>query len=116
MHRYKDLQFWKKSRQFSIDIYKLTQGFPKSEIYGITSQMRRSSISIPSNIAEGSSRPSNKDFSRFLDIATGSVYELDTQLSIAHELNYVDIESFEILNSQLTSIVQMMSKFKTRLK
>ncbi|NRA11824.1 MAG: four helix bundle protein [Crocinitomicaceae bacterium] len=116
MHRYKDLQFWKKSKQFSVDIYKLTQDFPKSELYGIANQMRRCSVSIPSNIAEGSSRPSDKEFSRFLDIATGSAYELDTQLSIAHELDYLGVKQYDMLNSQLNSIVQMMSKFKSRLK
>tara|TARA_R110002073_G_scaffold240878_2_gene402675 strand:+ start:1423 stop:1695 length:273 start_codon:yes stop_codon:yes gene_type:complete len=76
MHRFKDLEIWKRSRVFSSKIYEVTSKFPDSERFGLTNQLRRASVSIPSNIAEGSSRNSNKDFSRFLEIAIGSAYEI----------------------------------------
>ncbi len=74
MHRFKDLEIWKKSRLFCSSIYETTSKFPESEKFGLTNQLRRDSVSIPSNIAEGSSRNSNKDFSRFLQITLGSPY------------------------------------------
>lgn len=116
MHRYKELEFWKRSKQLSVKIYTATKDFPKSEMFGITSQIRRSAVSIPSNIAEGASRSSNKDFSRFLEIAMGSSYELDTQLSIANNIGYLDNKTHDSMDSELTSIIQMMSKFKSRLQ
>jgi four helix bundle protein len=90
----------------------MTKIFPKEEKYGIVDQMRRASVSIPSNIAEGSSRNSNKDFSRFLGYSMGSAYELETQLEISKELGYLDFDSHEILTSQLVSIIKQMSKFR----
>ena len=89
MHNYKELNVWKGSKEFSVLIYKLTNSFPNSEIYGITAQINRSSVSIPSNIAEGAGRNSNKDFSRFIHIAIGSSFELETQLIIAHEIGFI---------------------------
>jgi len=115
MHRYEDLQFWKKSKRLSVEIYQITQRFPKSELFGLTSQMRRCSVSIPSNIAEGSSRSSKKDFRRFLEIAMGSAYELETQLSISKELGYLERREYDSSNRELISIIQMMSKFKSKL-
>ena len=79
MHRFKDLEIWKKSRVFCSSIYEITSNFPESEKFGLTNQLRRASVSIPSNIAEGSSRKTNKGFSRFLQIALGSAYEIETQ-------------------------------------
>lgn len=83
---YKDLAVWQKSINFTVEIYKLTQTFPKEELYGLTSQIRRAAVSIPSNIAEGNERNSHKEFNQFLHIALGSAAELDTQLLIAKEL------------------------------
>ena len=77
-HKFKELQIWKRSRIFCSEIYKITSAFPDSEKFGITNQLRRASVSIPSNIAEGSSRNSNKDFVRFLQIAIGYAYEIET--------------------------------------
>ena len=86
MHRFKELEIWKKSRKFCSEIYSATADFPADEKFGLTNQLRRASVSIPSNIAEGSSRNSQKDFSRFLEIAIGSAYEIETQLIIASDL------------------------------
>ena len=106
MHRFKDLEVWKKSRLFCSSIYEITSKFPKSEKFGLTNQLRRASVSLPSNIAEGSSRQSNKYFSRFLQIALGSAYEIETQLLIAFDLNFVNKEELDMLLNELSSIVK----------
>lgn len=90
MKTHKDLEVWKKSVEFVTDLYKVTQDFPKEEFYGLTSQMRRAAVSIPSNIAEGSARQGNKELVQFLYIALGSAVELDTQLIIARNLTYIN--------------------------
>jgi len=116
MHRFKELEIWKKSRKFCSEIYTATADFPTDEKFGLTNQLRRASVSIPSNIAEGSSRNSQKDFSRFLEIAIGSAYEIETQLLIATDLGFLKIESREILTKNLEEIIKMTSKFRTTLK
>lgn len=87
---YKDLEVYKKSIELVIEIYNIASQFPKDEQFGLVSQIKRAVISIPSNIAEGSTRYSNKDSARFVDIAIGSIAEVDTQLSIAKRLGFVD--------------------------
>ncbi|MCC1483677.1 four helix bundle protein [Winogradskyella immobilis] len=116
MHRFKDLEIWKKGRLFCSNIYTITSNFPDYEKFGLTNQLRRASVSIPSNIAEGSSRHSNKDFSRFLQITLGSAYEVETQLLIAFDLNFINKEELDDLLKQLESIIKMTSKFKSTLK
>ncbi len=116
MHRFKDLEIWKRSRIFCSKIYAETANFPENEKFGITNQLRRASVSIPSNIAEGSSRASNKEFSRFLEIAIGSAYEIETQLLISNDLKFLEFESLETLLNELEEIVKMISKFRSTLK
>jgi four helix bundle protein len=116
MHRFKDLEIWKKSRFFCSEIYAITSKFPDAEKFGLTNQLRRAFVSIPSNIAEGSSRHSNKDFARFLQIALGSAYEVETQLIIATDLKFINKEELEPLLKSLESIIKMTSKFKSTLK
>lgn len=87
---FRELEIWKKGIELVKEIYKMTTVFPKSELYGLTSQMRRCAVSIPSNVAEGFRRRHPKEFKRFLDIALGSSAELETQLVIAKELGYLD--------------------------
>ena len=87
---YSKLGVWNDAITFVTNIYKLTENFPKSEIYGLTSQIRRAAVSTPSNIAEGPARKSNKEYSQFLSIALGSIAELDTQLIIAKNLTYLE--------------------------
>lgn len=94
-HNFRELEVWKESKDLSIRVYKLTRSFPNSEMYGITSQINRSAVSIPSNIAEGAGRNSNKDFSRFINIALGSAFELETQLIISFELGFIKINEYE---------------------
>ena len=117
MHPVKDLKVYQKAFRLSILIYKITKSFPKEELFGLTSQMRRCAISIPSNISEGKGRYSQKDYARFLSIARGSLFELQTQLDIATELQYItDRESLKIslalideIGRMLTSIIRKLS-------
>lgn len=106
MKTHKDLEVWVMSINYVSDIYKLTDSFPKTELYTLTSQIRRSAISIPSNIAEGSARGSYKEFTRFLYIALGSLTELETQLIIASNLQFAAIDD-QYFN-QLTTIKKMI--------
>ncbi|MGC4038192.1 MAG: four helix bundle protein [Chitinophagaceae bacterium] len=94
---YRDLIVWQKAMQLVTDIYKSTKSFPSDELYGLTSQLRRCAVSIPSNIAEGYGRNSTGDYKRFLQIAAGSVFELQTQVEIALNLSYINKENFDIL-------------------
>jgi len=99
MRNFKELKIWQKGLNVAIKSFKLTSNFPKEEKYGINSQITRAGVSIPSNIAEGSSRSSEKDYSRFVEIALGSSFELETQLLIASALNFGDtVLRNEILN------------------
>jgi four helix bundle protein len=116
MHRFKDLEIWKLSRQFCSQIYVTTTSFPDNEKFGLTNQLRRASVSVPSNIAEGCSRSSNKDFSRFLEIAVGSIYEIETQLLIAFDLGYINQLKLDELIHDLETIVKMISKFRSTLQ
>ncbi|SEA10817.1 four helix bundle protein [Desulfuromusa kysingii] len=107
MSDYKELVVWQMSMELAEHVYLLTRSFPKEELYGLTSQIRRSVVSIPSNIAEGSSRGGRKDFIQFLMIARGSAAELETQIMLALKIDYVsDID--KIIN-QITSIRQMIN-------
>jgi len=116
MHRFKELEIWKRSRLFCSEVYKLTSNFPDSEKFGLTNQLRRATVSIASNIAEGSSRKSNKDFSRFLEITLGSCYEIETQLLIASDLKFITELELHRISNELEEIVKMISKFKSTLK
>lgn len=116
MHKFKDLDIWKRSRLFCSQVYAITGNFPESEKFGITNQLRRASVSIPSNIAEGSSRESNKDFARFLQIALGSCYEIETQLLISNDLKFITNDQLNNIISELEQIIKMISKFKTTQK
>ena len=113
---YKDLLIWKKGIVIVVKVYQLTKAFPSEELYTLTSQIKRASVSIPSNIAEGSSINSNKDFSRFLEIAIGSAYEIETQLLISSDLGFLKDDKLKDLSIQLEEIIKMTSKFRSTLK
>lgn len=115
MHRFKDLEIWKMSRKFCSEIYTVTAMFPESEKFGLTNQLRRASVSVASNIAEGASRSSDKDFCRFLEIAIGSAYEIESQLLIASDLNFITEDRANELINSLDRIVKMTSKFRSSL-
>ena len=99
-----------------VRIYESTQKFPREEIYGLTSQICRSAVSTPSNIAEGQGRRSDPAFAHHLDIALGSAAELETQLMIALEINYILSSDFDLLISELSEVVRMIYGLRSRLK
>jgi len=109
MKDFKNLKVWQKGINLVVNIYKVSENFPKEEIYGLTSQVRRSAVSIPSNIAEGSGRNSDKDFNRFLDISLGSSFELETQIIIAHELNFLSDNEFDNLTEKVQEEQKMIT-------
>lgn len=109
MKTHKDLDVWKLSIEFVTEIYNLTKDFPKEEQFGLTNQIRRASVSIPSNIAEGGGRRSDKEFLQFLYISMGSIQEIDTQLLISLNLNYLTKSEYEILLTKLDQISKMIS-------
>lgn len=107
---YKDLIVWQKSIELSVLIYKLTSSFPSEEKFGLTSQIRRSSVSIPSNIAEGFGRVSKKYFLNFLKITMGSICELETQLILAEKLKYIKIKDIQKELSLLKEVEKITGK------
>lgn len=106
---HKDLEVWQKSIAFVTDMYTQTANFPKEEMYGLVSQLRRSAVSIPSNIAEGAARQSNKEYIQFLYIALGSLMELDTQLIIAKNINFISEKSLIELQLKMEKIGKMLN-------
>ena len=111
MSTFRDLKIWQKSMQLVTRIYDDTQRFPKEEKYGLISQIRKSAISVPSNIAEGYGRHSDGEFTRFLNIAMGSLFEIQTQIQISMNLNYLDKKSGRELFEASREIERMLSSF-----
>ena len=112
---YKDLNVWQRAVDFSVAIYRETALFPKSEIYGPTHQLRRASVSVPSNIAEGHAH-SRKDYGRFLTIALGSFAEVETQLEIARRINYLSQEKYDLLIDDLTIIGKQLNNLYQKIR
>ena len=113
-HNYKNLKIWKLGIEIVDAVYELIPEFPENEKYGLTSQLSRSSVSVPSNIAEGSSR-SDKSFSHFIDVALGSSFELETQLIIALNRNYIKEEQFKLLEEKIEEFQKMTMSFQNKL-
>lgn len=105
---YRDLDIWKSGIQLVKDIYMLTENFPKQEIYGLVSQMRRAGVSIPSNVAEGFRRYHNKEYKQFLYVSLGSCAELETQATIARELAYISEDKEAAILERLDHISRMI--------
>ncbi len=116
IHSYKDLIVWQKSFALVLEIYELTNLFPKSEIYGLTSQMRRATIAIPSNIAEGFARKHRKEYAQAVSIAYSSGAELETQLLIARALKFASEEKFKNSEKLLEEIMKMLNVFLQKLR
>ncbi|WP_075590347.1 four helix bundle protein [Labilibacter marinus] len=114
MHNFRELKVWQKSRVLVKTVYSLTVQLPNEETFGLTSQIRRSVVSIPSNIAEGAGRGTDKDFNRFLDIAYGSCFELETQLILCVDLNYIPELEFEPVQTQIQEIQRMLFALKSK--
>ena len=116
INSYKDLIVWQKSIDLVTEIYKITELFPESEMYGIVSQMRRAAVSIPLNIAEGRKRSTRKDFRQFLIMAYASASELETQIEISKRLNFLKIDKYAKADSLLLEVLKMLNKMTCLLK
>ena len=116
MQDFRDLKVWQKSHQLALEVYRSTSTFPREELYGLTSQIRRASSSIPANIAEGCGRNSPNELRRFLEIAMGSTSELEYHLLLAHDLNMLVQDRYEILNTQTCEVKRMLAVFIRKLK
>jgi len=112
MHNYKELRVWKEARALVKIVYCLTEQFPKHELFGLSSRMRRAVISIPSNIAEGAGRTSEVDFSRFLDIANGSAFELEAQLYLASDIEFIEEKKLQDILPLVEDIQKMLHSLK----
>lgn len=116
MHDFRKLSIWVDSLELAKEVYELTQSFPEVEVFGLTHQIKKSVISISSNIAEGAGRNSNAEFNQFLGYATGSAYELETQLILAEKLDFIQPASLDILLENLQSIQKRLHRLKSSLK
>jgi four helix bundle protein len=108
-HSYRDLIAWQKAMMLVKHIYLHTRCFPKEELYGLASQMRRASVSVPSNIAEGQGRASKEEFKQFLAVARGSLLEVETQVLIAADLNYLDVRTAQELETQTKELLWILN-------
>ena len=116
MRDFHKLGIWQRSHQLTLDVYRASKVFPKDELFGLTSQIRRAASSVPTNIAEGCGRASNKDYAHFLQIAIGSASEVEYELLLAHDLEYINDEAFNKLTSETIAIRKMIIKYQSELK
>lgn len=116
MRDFHELIVWQKAHGLAVAVYSATRSFPKEELYGLVSQMRRACVSIPANIAEGCGRGSDADFARFVHIAMGSACELEYHLLLAQELDFLERTAFDCLSGELAEIKKMLSSFIKKLK
>jgi four helix bundle protein len=114
--RFRDLQVWQRSMQLARDVYAATNAFPKHEMFGLTSQMRRAAVSVPSNIAEGHGRVSDRSFRIFLTQARGSLFELETQLQLAADIGYANTDKIATLMQECQEIARMLNALLNTLK
>ena len=116
VRNYRDLDVWKFSRKLVSDVYKITQSFPKEEIYALTSQLRRAAVSILSNIAEGHARSGPKEFMQFLSIALGSLAEVETQLLLSEDLHYTTAKDTVLVLQEIERLQKMLHALRTVLR
>ena len=116
MQSFKNLKVWEKAHSLTLDVYRSTKNFPKEEMYGLTSQMRRSSASIGANIAEGCCRNADKDFGRFLQIAVGSAGELEYHLLLADDLSLLNRMDYQRLLDAATEVKRMLASLIQKLR
>ena len=108
LKNYKELKVWEKAYQLCLEIYKATKSFPKDEMYGLISQIRRAAVSVPSNIAEGYGRKTTREYVHSLYVAYGSVCELETQILISHDLDYIGSGTFDKLQEEIGDVERML--------
>ena len=115
MHNFRKLDTWLDGVELADTIYTLTASFPKTEIYGLSSQMQRAAVSVPTNIAEGSGKGSDRDFARFLSISLGSLFELETQIEIAYRRGYISTENYYALRPRIESLQKRIYNLRVHL-
>ena len=115
MHNFRKLDTWLDGVELADTIYTLTASFPKTEIYGLSSQMQRAAVSVPSNIAEGSGKGSDRDFARFVSISLGSLFELETQIEIAYRRGYISTENYYALRPRIESLQKRIYNLRVHL-
>jgi four helix bundle protein len=113
---YRELVVWQKAKTLAVAVYRATEKFPKHDLYGLTSQIRRAAVSVPSNIAEGQGRLRPAEFRHFLGQARGSLLELDTQISIARDLNYLDDADYATLDAQIYAVLGLLNRLLDSLR
>lgn len=116
MRDFRTLQVWEKAHQLTLAVYKATATFPQTELYGLTSQIRRASASTPANIAEGCGRDTEAELARFMHIAAGSASELEYHLLLAHDLGFLQSPTYTDLHNRVTEIKRMLTSFTQKLK
>src|SRR5215203_4799039 len=109
MRDFRQLRVWEDAHQVTLEIYKITKDFPKEELFALTNQLRRACASIPSNIAEGCGRGSNKDCAHFLQIAMRSAYEVDYQLLLAKDLTYIDTKNYSLISEKVATLKRQLA-------
>lgn len=114
IHNFRELIVWQKSMALSMEIYTQTKSFPREELFGIVSQMRRAATSIPANIAEGAGRATDTELTRFLSIAEGSAFELETWLIMCGNIGYIDKERVDILINNIQEIQRMLAGLRLK--
>lgn len=112
MRDFRKIQVWQKSHELTLRVYKITSSFPKEKLYGLTSQIRRASASIPANIADGSGRETQSELARFIHIASGSASELDYHLLLAHDLGFISSGDYQELEITISEIKRMLHGFE----
>ncbi len=116
MHNFHNIAIWKEGINLVDIIYSITESFPKHELFGLASQMQRAAVSVPSNIAEGSGKTTDKEFSHFLNHSIASFFELETQLIIAHRRQYINNEQFKYIQNRIVILQKQIVVFKGRLE
>jgi len=115
MRDFRELKVWEKAHTFTLQVYRITKNFPSDERFGLTVQLRRSAVSVPTNIAEGCGRDSERELARFMSIAAGSASEVEYQLLLACDLNYIHDEIYGELNKQVNEVKRMLNSFIQKL-
>jgi len=116
MKDFRDIQVWNKGHKLAIEIYKLTAGFPREEIFGLSSQIRRAAFSIPTNITEGCGRGSAKELKQFLKIVMGSASEVEYQILLSYELRYMDRKTYDNSSSDIQEIKKIISSYIVKIR
>ena len=116
MQDFKKLKVWEKSHAMVLQVYKVTKQYPKEELFGLSSQLRRSAVSVPSNIAIGCCRGSEADFKRFLQIAMGSASEVEYQIMLSNDLDYIETNEFLTMQESVQEVKRMLAALITKLK